>query len=44
MKPARLSHRVFALAVRHGGCFVSFDSAIPLTAIRRAEQAHIVTL
>jgi toxin-antitoxin system PIN domain toxin len=35
---------LLALAVRHRGCFVSFDSAIPLTAIKGAEKKHVVTL
>jgi len=30
--------------VRHRGCFVSFDSSIPLNAIRGAEKKHMVTL
>lgn len=35
---------LLALAVRHAGCFVSFDAAIPRTAIRGAERKHLVTL
>lgn len=35
---------LLALAVRRGGCFVSFDAAIPNTAIKGAEQQHLVTL
>jgi hypothetical protein len=35
---------LLALAVRHGGCFVSFDSTIPRTAIKGAEKKHLVSL
>ena len=35
---------LLALAVRHRGCFVSFDSSIPLTAIKGAEKKHMVAL
>jgi uncharacterized protein len=35
---------LLALAVRQAGCFVSFDSAIPRTAIKGAERKHLVTL
>lgn len=35
---------LLALAVRHDGCFVSFDTAIPRAAIRGAEKKHLVTL
>lgn len=35
---------LLALAVRRGGCFVSFDASIPRTAIRGAEKRHLVTL
>lgn len=35
---------LLALAVRHRGCFVSFDSSIPLAAVRRAEPKHLVAL
>ena len=35
---------LLALAVRHHGCFVSFDSSIPLSAIKAAEKKHLVTL
>lgn len=35
---------LLALAVRRGGRFVSFDGAIPRTAIRNAERTHLVTL
>ncbi len=35
---------LLALAVRRGGCFVSFDSSIPRSAIKHAEKKHLVTL
>jgi hypothetical protein len=35
---------LLALAVRQGGCFVSFDSSIPRTAIKGAEKKHLITL
>jgi toxin-antitoxin system PIN domain toxin len=35
---------LLALAVRHRGCFVSFDAGIPLAAIRGAERKHLVAL
>ena len=35
---------LLALAVRRGGCFVSFDASIPRTAIKGAEKQHLVTL
>jgi len=35
---------LLALAVRRGGCFVSFDSSIPRTAINGAEKKHLVTI
>ncbi len=35
---------LLALAVRKDGCFVSFDSSIPRSAIKGAEQRHLVTL
>lgn len=35
---------LLALAVRQGGCFVSFDSSIPRAAIHGAERKHLVTL
>jgi len=34
---------LLAVAVRRRGCFVSFDSSIPRTAIKGAEQEHLVT-
>ena len=33
---------LLALAVRHRGCFVSFDSSIALAAIKGAEPKHFV--
>jgi toxin-antitoxin system PIN domain toxin len=35
---------LLALAVRQGGCFVSFDASIPRTAVKGAEKRHLVTL
>lgn len=35
---------LLALAVRHRGRFVSFDSSIPLTAIKGAGEKHLVTV
>jgi hypothetical protein len=35
---------LLALAVRRKGCFVSFDSSIPRTAITGAEKRHLVAL
>jgi hypothetical protein len=35
---------LLALAVRHGGQFVTFDSSVSLSAIRGAEKRHVVTL
>jgi toxin-antitoxin system PIN domain toxin len=35
---------LLSLAVRRGGCFVSFDATIPRTAIAGAEKKHLVTL
>ena len=35
---------LLALAVRQGGCFVSFDPSIPRTAIRGAERKHLIAL
>jgi uncharacterized protein len=35
---------LLALAVRRGGCFASFDAAIPRTAIKGAENKHLVIL
>ena len=35
---------LLALAVAHGGCFVSFDATIPRAAIAGAETRHVVSL
>ncbi|MGB3184569.1 MAG: TA system VapC family ribonuclease toxin [Ornithinimicrobium sp.] len=35
---------LLALAVRHAGVFVTFDRAIPTTAVRRATPEHLVIL
>ena len=35
---------LLALAVRHRGRFVSFDSSIPLTGIKGAEKRHLVAV
>ena len=35
---------LLALAVEHKGCLVSFDSAIPLSAVRGAKKQHLVVL
>ena len=35
---------LLALAVHHGGRLASFDSSIPLTAVRGAEKRHLVTI
>lgn len=35
---------LLALAVRHRGCFVSFDSSIPLAAIKGAERKHLLAV
>lgn len=35
---------LLALAVRHGGQFVTFDSSVSIDAVRRAEKKHIVNL
>jgi toxin-antitoxin system PIN domain toxin len=35
---------LLALAVRRGGCFVSFDAAIPRAAIKGAEKRHLLVL
>jgi predicted nucleic acid-binding protein len=35
---------LLALAVRRGGCVVSFDAAIPRTAIRGADKRHLLSL
>jgi predicted nucleic acid-binding protein len=33
-----------ALAVRHGGQFVTFDASVPLDAVKRAEKKHLLVL
>lgn len=35
---------LLALAVRHGGVLVSFDAAVPMSAVRGAAKRHSVTL
>lgn len=35
---------LLALAVRHGGRFVTFDASVSLDAVRGAEQHHVLTL
>ena len=35
---------LLALAVKNGGRFVTFDRAIPVSAVRRARDAHIVVI
>ena len=35
---------LLALAVRHGGRFVTFDTSVSLNAVRRAGKNHVVTL
>lgn len=35
---------LLALAVRHGGSFVTFDTAVPLVAIKGAHRKHVVVL
>lgn len=35
---------LLALAVKHQGCFVSFDRAIPLSAVKGAKKQHLVVL
>lgn len=35
---------LLALAVRHQGCFVTFDGAIPLSAVKGAKKQHLVVL
>lgn len=32
---------LLALAVAHGGCFVTFDGAVPLSAVPGAEKQHL---
>lgn len=33
---------LLALAVNHAGCLLTFDRSIPLSAVRGAEQHHLV--
>ena len=35
---------LLALAVKHQGCFVSFDGAIPLNAVKGAKKQHLMVL
>ncbi|MGH8673175.1 MAG: TA system VapC family ribonuclease toxin, partial [Burkholderiales bacterium] len=35
---------LLALAVRHGGRFVTFDASVALDAIRGAEKKHVLAL
>jgi toxin-antitoxin system PIN domain toxin len=35
---------LLALAVKHDGCLVTFDSAIPVNAVKGAARRHLVTL
>ena len=35
---------LLAMAVKHNGCFVTFDSAIPLSAVKGAKKQHLVVL
>ncbi len=35
---------LLGLAVKHQGCLVSFDGAIPLSAVKGAEKQHLVVL
>lgn len=35
---------LLALAVRNGGCLVTFDRSIALAAVRGAQMGHVVTL
>jgi hypothetical protein len=35
---------LLALAVRHGGCFASFDASLPRTGVRGAERRHLIAL
>ena len=35
---------LLALAVRHGGQFVTFDSSVSVDAVRRAAKKHIINL
>jgi len=35
---------LLALAVKHGGCLVTFDRAIPIAAVREAKPHHVVVI
>lgn len=35
---------LLALAVHHGGTFVTFDHAVPISAVRGAEARHLITI
>lgn len=35
---------LLALAVRHGGLFVTFDSAVPIAAVRGAKRSQLIVL
>jgi uncharacterized protein len=35
---------LLALAVQHGGRFVTFDASIPISAVRGAKPAHVLAL
>ncbi|MBI4293936.1 MAG: PIN domain-containing protein [Betaproteobacteria bacterium] len=35
---------LLALAVRHGGRFVTFDAAVGINAVKRAEKKHLIAL
>lgn len=35
---------LLALAIHHGGRFVTFDTAVPLSAVKGAEKQHLVIL
>ena len=35
---------LLALATAHGGRFVTFDHAVPLSAVRNASEAHLISL
>ena len=35
---------LLALAVRHGGRFVTFDGAVPISAVLRADKQHLVVM
>ena len=35
---------LLALAIRHGGCFATFDDSVPVAAIRGAAAEHLVVI